>query len=215
MKYFCTVFYLLCSILLHAQPLQSVTVKLSPLASYSDEWNKPVYAACNTAEKVTYMNTREKEVIYILNLVRTYPQLFASSVLLKYPERSENYYLLNDTFYFRSLLNSLLVLRQEVLLVPDKKCYESAQCHALQSGTTGYIGHERMKSDCLKKQYFSAECCDYEHNDALEIVLSLLIDEGVPSLGHRSACLGDYEKLGVSIQMHKVWKYNAVLDFQY
>ena len=161
------------------------------------------------------MNNREKEVIYILNVVRAYPQLFASSVLLIYPERSENEQLLNDTFYYRSLLNTLLNLSPGSLLLPNKNCYASAQCHSRQSGITGYVGHERKKSDCIKKQYYNAECCDYGHDDALDIVLSLLIDEGVPSLGHRSACLGDYEKLGVSIQMHKEWKYNAVLDFHY
>ena len=215
MRYYCTVVSVLYRILIQAQPQKINITKTSPLATYSDEWNKPVYTKCNTAEKVTYMNEQEKEVIYILNLVRTYPKLFANSVLKKYPERTGNEQLLKDTYYFQSLMDTLLAMQPGSLLLPDNLCYTSAQCHAYQSGITGYDGHERKRADCRKKEYYDGECCDYGNDDPLEIILSLLIDEGVESLGHRSICLGDYEKIAVSIQPHKVWKFNTVLDFHY
>ena len=215
MKYYYTVIFLLCCILLQAQKPKPAAIKYSPLAVYSAEWNKPVYTKCNTADKTTYMSATEKEVIYILNLVRSYPKLFANTVLKKYPEHSGNESLLDDKYYFQSLLDTLLVMQPGVILLPDKLCYTSAQCHAYQSGITGYEGHERKKVECKEKRYFNGECCDYGNDDALEIVLSLLIDEGVETLGHRRICLDSYQKLGVSIQPHKEWRFNAVLDFYF
>ena len=217
MKYSSTLISLFCCISVLAQKPKPpvVAVKYSPLAAYSAEWNKPLYAKCNTAEKVTYMSTKEKNVVYVLNLVRTYPKLFANTVLIKYPERSGNEFLTDNIYYFQSLLDTLLHMEPVLMLTPDKSCYTSAQCHAYQSGITGYEGHERKKAECKEKRYFNGECCDYGHDDALEIVLSLLIDEGVETLGHRIICLTNYPMLGVSIEPHKKWNFNAVLDFHF
>jgi len=58
----------------------------SPLADFSIEWNDPRYQVCNTARDAGYMNEDEKNVIYILNLARYNPRLFAATVIKKYPE---------------------------------------------------------------------------------------------------------------------------------
>lgn len=187
----------------------------SPLAEYSTEWNKPVYATCNTATKAIYMSEKEISILYILNLARTYPKLFSKTVLARYPELSGNADLVNDQYYFQSLIKTMRTMDQAPLLYADEKCFTSAACHAKTSGKSGYTGHERISAACKAKEYFSAECCDYGNEDPLEIVLSLLIDKDVPSLGHRRALLGPYTKAGVSIQRHKSFQYNAVLDFNY
>ena len=54
-----------------------------------------------------------------------------------------------------------------------------------------------------------------EWNDALSILMALLIDQNVSSLGHRFLCLSEYGRLGVSIQPHTGYGYNAVLYFYY
>ena len=99
------------------------------------------------------------------------------------------------------------------ILYPDKKCYASAQCQAYSAGIRGYTGHERKGKDCTAKMYFNAECSDYGHLDPLDIVMALLIDKGIPSLDHRVICFYPYNKVGVSIQPHKQWTYNTVVDF--
>jgi uncharacterized protein YkwD len=99
------------------------------------------------------------------------------------------------------------------MLYPDNACFISAKSHAYQSGITGYVGHERKTPGSKSKEHFNGECCEYGHSDPLDIVLSLLIDVGIPSLGHRVVCLGDYAKLGVSLQPHKRYSINTVLDF--
>ena len=58
---------------------------VSPLSAYSSIWSDIKYTKCNTAANATFMSNAEKNVIYILNLIRTNPALFAKTVLQKYP----------------------------------------------------------------------------------------------------------------------------------
>lgn len=215
MKYFLLLTLLFFSATLYSQTGNISSGTVSPLASYSKVWNDVKYRKYNTAANAAYLSRDEKNVIYILNLIRANPVLFTRTVLVKYPSVSGNDYLAEDSFYFISLVNALEKLEPLDMLTPDKSCFTSAKCHAYTSGITGYVGHERKTKECKTKRYFYGECCDYGHKDPLDIVLSLLIDEGVPSLGHRMVCLGDYAKIGVSIQPHMQYGNNAVLDFYY
>lgn len=185
----------------------------SPLSPFSNQWNDPKYLKCNTASNAGYMNAQEKEVVYILNLVRSDPKLFASTVLKKYPERSGQASL-RKTSEYKSLMNALQKMEPLPMVYPDQSCYTSAQCHAYSSGKRGYVGHDRNKN-CKSKKMFDGECCDYGHNTPLDVVAALLIDQHVPGLMHRKICLGLYNKVGVSIEPHKTYRYNAVLDFLY
>jgi uncharacterized protein YkwD len=210
MKHFFTASFLFFTVSLFSQ-----TIAVSPLASYSKIWNDKKYSICNTAANTAYLTKAEKDAIYILNLVRAYPVLFTKTVLLKYPSVSGNYSLAADSFYFLSLVNSLKKMDPLDILSPDDKCFESAKYHAIASGIAGYVGHERKTKTSKAKKYYYGECCDYGHSDPLDIVLSLLIDEGIPSLGHRDIFLSHYTKIGVSMQPHKKYCTNAVFDFYY
>jgi uncharacterized protein YkwD len=186
----------------------------SPLTGYSSAWNDPKYLKCNTAAKAGYMSSNEQEIIYILNLARTNPSLFASTVVKKYPEKSGKGYLVNSDYY-KSLLDTMKKMKPVNLLQPDSLCYTSAFCHAVSAGNAAYIGHDRQTDDCKEKRNFNGECCDYGNEKPLDIVMSLLIDNWVPSLGHRWICLNSYKRIGVSVQPHKGYRHNAVLDFHY
>jgi uncharacterized protein YkwD len=187
----------------------------SPLATYSSEWNQPQYRLCNTAAKANYMSEKEKTVIYVLNLVRTYPALFAKTVIAQYPSLSGKTDLANDQFYYQSLLTTLQQMAPLPMMADNEKCYQSALCHASLSGKTGYVGHNRNSEECERKKYFYGECCDYGSNDPVEIIIHLLIDKDITSLGHRKILLGKYTSAGVSIQPHAEYRFNTVLDFYY
>ncbi|MBI3883040.1 MAG: hypothetical protein HY305_02170 [Sphingobacteriales bacterium] len=204
MKYYFTAIFFLIIVGTKAQ--------VSPLAGYADEWNDEEYLKCNTAADVTYMTAKEKKVIYILNLVCANPQLFANTVLKKHPQTDKQY--AHSNAYYKSLVNKLLKMEAVDPFLPDEKCYSSARCHA-ESGVKGYVGHNRQTKECAAKKYFDGECCNYGSNDPLEIVLTLLIDDGIPSLVHRNIILGDYTKIGVSINFHSKYQYVSVLDFHY
>jgi len=198
--------FILVSFIPSKEPTPS-TIAPSPLAGYSPLWNDAKYLKCNTAAEIKYMTATEKEVIYVLNLARMNPALFANTVIKKYQ--------VSHTTYYTSLLNTMLKLKPVQLLYPDSLCFAGALCHAVNAGIEGYVGHTRSNEDCKKKWHFNGECCDYGHNNALDIIMSLLIDEGISSLGHRNICLSSYSKIGVAIQPHKLYGYNAVMDFYY
>jgi hypothetical protein len=184
----------------------------SPLASYSAEWNDAKYLKCNTAANVSYMNDDEKEVIYILNLLRANPVLFANTVVQKFPDEDHKGFLRNITEY-KSLLDTLRKIKPLALIYPDSLCFVSAKCHAISSGMAGYVGHQRQTKEC--KDLYFGECCQYGYSDPLPVLMALLIDQNVPSLGHRYMCIGLYGKIGVSIQPHKGYGTNTVLDFYF
>ncbi len=187
----------------------------SPLARFSPKWDDIKYLECNTAGTVKYMSDSEKEVIYILNLARTNPKLFCETVVKTYPEINHDYNYKTSN-YFRSLIKKMTEMGAVGILHPDSLSYNSAFMHASLSGKTGYIGHDRQDEASRLAQHFWGECCDYGHNNALDIVMSLLIDQDVASLGHREICLDKkYTLIGVSIQPHTEYKYTSTLDFYY
>ncbi|MEP6676552.1 MAG: hypothetical protein ABJA78_15430 [Ferruginibacter sp.] len=186
--------------------VNSKSLTVSPLSTYSREFDKPEYTACNTAVSASYMTSEEKNVIYILNMARMNPKLFCTAVVKKYTGTRDS--------YVKSLIQTMNRMKPQGLIYPDSICYISAQCHAAISGSTGYAGHDRS-GDCLDKRHFNGECCDYGHDKAIDIVMALLIDENVESLGHRSICFSPYKVMAVSIAPHTAWRYNAVLDFHF
>jgi len=187
---------------------------LNPLAIYSSEWSNKIYNNCNTAANSNYLSSEEKNVIWILNMLRLNPKLFLTSVLLN-PHCDLFVKKENRNNYYNSLITTLQQLKPiKSVLIPDSLNYLSAKCHAIYSGLNGYVGHERMRSGC--NAHFYGECCDYGSSDALNILLDLLIDDGIPNFGHRNICLSpNYLTIGVSIQPHTTYGFNAVIDFGY
>lgn len=189
-----------------------ITETENPLAKFSKEWANPKYLACNTAKNSPYLSKSEKEVIYILNMARMNPSLFLQTVAKRYPKISNEPDLLNSSYY-QSFLLFLKDRKPLMLLFPEKKLVQSAFCHAVSSGKLGYEGHDRQTENCKTLENFNGECCHYGSSDPLEVVLDLMIDEDVPSLGHRKLLFENFSKIGVSIQPHSKYRWNTVLDF--
>jgi uncharacterized protein YkwD len=212
-KYVFRIFYLSLLFTVITSAVHAESTSNSPLAKYSASWNNQDYIQCNTAKEASYLSESEKEVIYILNLVRKNPALFAETVLKNYPDEI-NKPQLKKSNYFKSLMATLQQLSELKMLEPDLIAYGSAHCHATSSGKTGYVGHERQTKECEKVKNFMGECCSYGAQSPLNTVINLLIDEGVSSLGHRKILLGNYSAIGVSIKPHKEYKVNTVIDLR-
>lgn len=83
--------------------------------------------------------------------------------------------------------------------------------------------HESSNGDKFSKRlskYFPnksmSENIDFGYSNSLDIVCHLLLDCGVPSLGHRYNILDQKYKLnlvGVNIQPHPSFNYCTVIDF--
>ncbi|MEC8033192.1 MAG: hypothetical protein VX119_07930 [Bacteroidota bacterium] len=181
-----------------------VSISQGQIEGISPLWTQEELRTANTTKEArTYMHSSERDIITVLNLARLYPQRF---VELELTIEKEDY----DYEYKRSLINHMLSMEPIRAVKPNQSMYQLARCWAKESGELGLTGHERIQCN----DGFWAECCSYGHDNALGIVLQLLIDYDVPSLGHRMVCLSDdYTGVGATINNHSVWGYVSVLDF--
>lgn len=177
-------------------------------------WSAQQIAKANTAQNADYLTEEEKDVIFLTNLVRLDGALFANTFLLQ--NRAND----PSNYYVSSLYSTLPSIKNLSMLAPNKCCTSLAESHANDMGQTGRTGHDssdgtsfstRM-SHCSDK--YVGENCSYGKKSAIGIVLRLLIDENVPSLGHRKNILNrEFNSVGVAIRPHTRYSYNCVMDF--
>jgi len=174
-------------------------------------WNDLVIETTNTAKNVDYLTIEEKNIIWLCNLARFDGALFTKTFLKEYIEKNQIKY----TPYVKSLFSDLKKTKNENLFKPDKRIYGLAKEHAVWSGKKGKTGHKKFQDRAKRSKHSKfAENAQYGYFMASDIVMDLLIDEGIQSLGHRKNILSPlYRYIGVSIQPHKVYKYNCVMDF--
>ena len=160
-------------------------------------------------EKCIFASAVEKEVYHYLNFARTRPKEFCEKFVIPHWDKGN--------WYENTLVETMMKLQPMGTLLPGKRLYESAECHARVNGKLGLRGHNRYKNTKTKEQcdeYFMGECISYGHETGLGVVLQLLIDDRVPSLGHRKICLSpQFHSVGISLQPHAGYGYNCVLDF--
>jgi uncharacterized protein YkwD len=174
-------------------------------------------SSANTAKDVNYLSSKEKEVILYINLARIDGKWFIENIINKYSDFVNE----NSKKYVRSLISDLQNSGSLAPLYPAEGLTKAARYHAKDMGETGKTGHRssdgtstftRIKK--YAKGGYMAENCQYGINDPVKIVLDLLIDEGVASLGHRKNILSpNYKYLGVAIEPHLIYGVNCVQDF--
>ena len=187
------------------------TIMLAILFShaYAQNWTEKQIETAKTAQHIDNLTSTEKECIMYINLCRLYPQDFLKNEVLTYktPQKYGDY--LKNSSYLQSLIQLLSSMSPVGVLHFDSQSYIDAKCLAVEQGMAGTTGHTRI--NCSPVNY--AECCSYGMETSKDIVMQLLIDHDVPSLGHRINCLNkSYSKIGVSIQPHTKWGTCAVID---
>lgn len=177
------------------------------------KWDDSVLEEAHTAKDAEYMTAQEKEVIFLCNLARLNPKLFAETYLQQYVDSLN----LPKNSSVNSLFSTLKKTKKMGLLLPQKDLFEVAKTHAEDSGKKGTVGHQNVTSRFKKmapRYSETAENCDYGNENALDIVMSLLIDEGVADRGHRENILDkNMKSIGVAIREHKKFDFTCVMDF--
>ena len=182
-----------------------------------EKWNAPEYGEVNSGKEVPYLGKDEIEIIRLLNLARMNGPLFSSTYLKSYTDSTGK---INK--WTRTLQRDLSKLKPLAPLLPAMDLREEALIHAADMGGKGKVGHvtssgkgPKARFKKLVKLYgIVGENCDYGNEKPLDIVMSLLIDEGVSSLGHRKNILSKkFYFIGVATRPHKKWVYSCVMDF--
>ena len=205
------------SIMIHRISLILFLLMPLPLPAQSNPWsawNTEVVRTLNTAADLEYLNEEEKKVILFMNMARYDGPLFAETFLNSYMQENQ----LEKNSYTKSLHRDLKKTMRLVPLIPEQDLTAVAQGHAKKSGEKGTTGHSGFKKrfEPLMGNPYShvGENCSYGYEQAIAIVISLLIDEGVKELGHRKNMLApDFNSIGIAIKPHKTYRTNCVMDF--
>lgn len=163
----------------------------------------------NTAQNADHLTEEEKNIFLFNNLARARPQKFHRMYLAYCKSIGRESELKTNKFY-RTLAEDLENRQPVSLLLPDKKMFDLAECWAVESGEKGIVGHDRVTCP----SGFSGENCAYGYGDGFKIVMQLLIDHSVESLGHRKNMLNaSWRGLGTAIRPHTGYRVCAVQNF--
>jgi uncharacterized protein YkwD len=195
-----------------------VLVGLQTQAQDLSLWKQSTLDSANTAHHAIFLTPEEKKVYTLINLARLDGKAFIKNVLDPFVKENET----DQDEYLESLYVDLKALPRLKPLLPNEKLHHSAAHHAKDMGLNGKIGHESSDGTDLHtriKRYHQghtvlAENCSYGYDDALNIVIQLLIDDNRPEKKHRNVMLGkNFLHMGVSIKDHKAYGANCVMDF--
>jgi len=176
-------------------------------------WDSITVHRANTANENRNLKDDEKQVIFYTNLARANGKLFSETYLKRFMDSTG----IKPTPFTESLEVDLRSIENLPMLIPEPDLYNIARQHAIESGKTGRKGHQGFKRrfNNLASTYNAyGENCYYGQDNPLDIVIKLLIDEGITDLGHRFNMLDPrYNSIGVSIMPHKTHGYNCVMEF--
>lgn len=186
----------------------------------------------NTAATVNYLSPLEKEVIYEINLFRSNPAEYAEKYIaplagyydhkiLHYPG-DKSIRTIEGAGALKECLRELKRASSRPLLFPDRALTQAAEDHQRdqqKSGRTGHTGTDRSDLRQRIERYGEwqtriGENIAYGNTSARQIVVFLLIDDGVKNRGHRATLLNpDFNVVGVACGLHPVYETMCVLDF--
>ncbi|RNL54092.1 CAP domain-containing protein [Pedobacter jejuensis] len=202
------------------------------LAVCAQSWTDSEFKKANTAGNANYLTNEEKNIILYMNLIRIdgekFYYTFLQDYIDNYNEKVKKYRNYNDlkltktNSYYLSLLKQIKV-KNLPLFYPDEQLASLSRAHATDLNKNNLDTHESSNGTKFSQRlakYFPnkpmSENIDFGYSNSLDIVCHLLLDCGVPALGHRLNLLDQkykFNTVGVSIQRHPSYSWCAVIDF--
>ncbi len=201
--------------------LSALLLSLFSLTSFSQDWESAFSLTelneANTAQTVSYLNQDEKELLQLINLVRLYPQQFRDEVYLPYLKENS----ISRNSYTQSLLVTLSQMRAQVAYKPHAVLTQIAEAQARYLGQSGKATHNNARGQSPAERIrerisseITAENIDLGRDQPLDILMSLLIDDGIIGTGHRVNLLHqELTHIGIAIGSHKKYGTVCVQDF--
>lgn len=218
---------------LYLYPNHTIPVSTGYHVGEKNKWSDEELIRANTAKDIDYLSEEEKNIIFYMNLMRIDGEKFFNTCLQDFVKdhnqrmlQYSNYKELKiNTYdrYYRGLQQDLKNVKNLGLYYPNETLTYVSLQHGKDMNRKNIAGHNssdgRSMYDRISKYYPNrsmAENLAFGFAKGLDNVCMLLLDKGVPDLGHRKNMLNTKNKLnivGVSIQRHPAYKYSATIDF--
>lgn len=164
------------------------------------------------------LSSEQKDWFYWTNLLRQKPRFFYDSII----QPVLNVYPSIESEYSKSLKKELYASPSLPVIVPNSKLTSLSQGHAddlarykkspSHNSTNGQSFQQRMIKAEINR--CAAENISYGPSNTIMALALLLIDEGLPDLGHRKNLLSpDYVVMGVGISKYPDNNVLVVQDF--
>jgi len=208
--------------------VQSVFGRVPETLKKSD-WDHNVL---NTALSASYLSSFEKELILEINKVRSNPARYAKEYIAPLAIRYKNKYLFypdDKPIRTHEGVNALyecvrsLINRPPLsLLYPSKELTKAARDHVNDQSLTGDTGHTGSDKSGFRQRMERygkwekriAENIAYGGSSARQIIIYLLIDDGIKNRGHRKNFLNPtFSKIGMATGKHPSFGTMTVMDF--
>jgi uncharacterized protein YkwD len=192
-------------------------------------WN---IASLDTAKNANYLSPLEKDVILEMNKVRANPKKYAELYIqptLRFFEgnlyKRPGEIILQTKEGKKAVEECIKVLSKAKgvsILTPESGLSRAAKDHTADQGSTGQVGHGGSDgSDPFKRMerygggfMTAGENIAYGEKSGRDIVVQLLVDDGVPSRGHRESILNDdFKQTGVSFSSHPGYRTMCVIAY--
>jgi len=192
----------------------------------------------DTAANVDYLSNNEKDVILEMNKARADPKKYAElyiQPMLQYnwggPFGPNSYLAPGKAVYtstqegkngIQLCINDLAKRQNMPPLNPEKGLFLAARDHVNDTGPKGITGHTGNDKSTMAQRINrygkwsggSGENISYGYSIGRDIVVQLLIDDGVPNRGHRNNILNkNFKVAGNSIGNHTKFTYMCVINY--
>jgi len=186
----------------------------------------------NTAANVSYLSPFEKEIVFEINLFRSNPAEYSEKYIAPLTKlyKGKLLYYPNDKPLLtkegvRAANECVRELKKAAplsVMFPSSGLTKAADDHLKdqsKTGRTGHIGSDRSDSRKRIERYgdwkgLIAENIAYGGVSARQVIIYLLIDDGIHERGHRKNFLRpELKTVGVAIGKHPVYDIMYVMDF--
>lgn len=210
-------------------PISKSVSKQNPAIQDTANWD---IASLDTARNVDYLSEIEKDVILEMNKARSNPKKYAELYIAPFAKkfRSDGTYMKNGVIMqtnegvavVNECIKEMSAKKPVEILKPEKGLSLAAQSHATSQAKTNQTGHNGTDGSTpftrIKKYgtfRTAGENIAYGGKDGQEIVVQLLVDDGVKNRGHRKNIFNSaFAQTGVGYaEGHKLYKTECVITY--
>jgi uncharacterized protein YkwD len=176
---------------------------------------EPLSSSTTTTVTDSTPTQQETDVIKEMNYARTKPKEYVEQRLQPLVGKAKN------SASYEAALEEVIDRMNRMNALPAftevPELHRCAKEWVEVSGPSGYLGHDEKLGARFNKYCrwtTIGENCSYGLSDAKEIVIQLLVDDGVSTRGHRDKILSAaFTHAGAAIGSHKQYRTMCCIDF--